>query len=151
MTSYCDASVIVAALTAEPFSLLARRWLDDQPGASLVQSGWTLAEVDSALARKQRSRRLDAVGRARALATWRTVSQRIALTDVVPADFALVASLVDSGPGLRAGDALHLAVVLRLGVSLATFDRDLATAARAEGVRVALAPPTLDERSQPPY
>lgn len=131
MTSYCDASVIVAALTAEPFSLLARRWLDNQPGASLVQSGWTQAEVDSALARKQRSGRLDAVGRARASAAWRVASRSIILAEVLSADFALVASLVDSGPGLRAGDALHLAVVLRLGFSLATFDRDLATAAQA--------------------
>ena len=49
--------------------------------------------------------------------------------------------LVDSGPGLRAGDALHLAVVIRLGCALATFERDLAAASQAEGVTVAFGPP----------
>lgn len=62
--------------------------------------------------------------------------------DVKSDDFADATRLVDSGArGLRASDALHLAVVLRAGFSLATFDRDLATAAQAEGVAVALGPP----------
>ena len=52
------------------------------------------------------------------------------------------ATLVDSGArGLRASGALHLAVVLRLGLDLAIFDRDLTAAARAEGVQIALGPP----------
>ncbi len=141
MTIYCDASVIVSALTAEPFSLVARSWLDDQPRADLAYSGWTTAEIASALARKQRSGHLDDAGRARAWAVWPDVSRAMASAEVLSADLTLVAKLVDSGPGLRAGDALHLAIVLRLGFTVATFDRDLAAAARAEGVTVALGPP----------
>lgn len=38
---------------------------------------------------------------------------------------------------LRAPDAIHLAITLRLGASLATFDRQLAVAATLLGVTVA--------------
>jgi predicted nucleic acid-binding protein len=37
---------------------------------------------------------------------------------------------------LRTADALHLAIVLRVGCPLATFDVVLAAAAKAEGVDV---------------
>ncbi len=38
--------------------------------------------------------------------------------------------------GLRAGDALHLAIAQRLGTPLVTLDRRLATAAAAVGLEV---------------
>ena len=142
MIVYCDTSVLVSAISAEEFSVLARDWLDQQPRASLAFSGWTDAEIASALARKQRSARVDAADRASSLAIWRGFSQAMTRTDIAPDDFASAARLVDSGArGLRASDALHLAVVLRLGLDLATFDRDFASAAQAEGVAVALGPP----------
>jgi predicted nucleic acid-binding protein len=37
---------------------------------------------------------------------------------------------------LRTPDALHLAIVQRLECDLATYDRDLADAARRDGVKV---------------
>lgn len=142
MIIYCDTSVLVSAISAEQFSVPARDWLDQRPRASLAFSGWTEAEIASALARKQRAARIDAADRARSLAIWHEFAQAMTRTEVTPEDFASVARLVDSGArGLRASDALHLAVVLRLGLSLATFDRDLASAAQAEGVAVAFGPP----------
>ena len=76
------------------------------------------------------------------MAIWRELSRAMVHAALVPADFDRAASLVDSGArGLRASDALHLAVVLRLDLDLATFDRDLASAARAERVHIALGPP----------
>lgn len=72
MIVYCDTSVLVSAFSAEQFSILARDWLDQRPRASLAFSGWTDAEIASALARKQRSARIDAADRARSLAIWRS-------------------------------------------------------------------------------
>ena len=139
---YCDTSTLVASISAESFSVVARDWIDQRPRDSLTYSDWTETEVASALARKQRSRRVDAAGRARSLAIWRELSRAMVRVAVEPADFDRAATLVDSGTrGLRASDALHLAVVLRLDLNLATFDRDLAAAAQAEGVALALGPP----------
>ena len=143
MNSYCDTSALVSAISAEPFSVIARRWLDQRPRDSLTYSGWIEAEIASALARKQRSGRIDAAARTRSMAIWRELSRAMIRVEAEPGDFDRAASLVDSGArGLRASDALHLAIVLRLGLALATFDRDLADAADAEGVAVALGPPT---------
>lgn len=142
MIAYCDTSALVAAISAEPFSVITRDWLDQRPSGSLAYSGWIEAEVASALARKQRSRQVDAAGRAGSMAIWRELSRAMIRVEVETGDFDHAAKLVDSGArGFRASDALHLAIVLRLGLELATFDRDLASAAQAEGVTVALAPP----------
>ncbi|WP_332674114.1 type II toxin-antitoxin system prevent-host-death family antitoxin [Aromatoleum sp.] len=43
----------------------------------------------------------------------------------VPADFRAAALLIDGPVALRSGDALHLAVVRRLGADLASLDRRL--------------------------
>lgn len=142
MTTYCDTSLLVPLLTPEAFSEVVEGWFASQPQGLISYSSWTETEIASALARKQRSGRIDVASRARGLALWRDLSRAMVRVAVEPGDFDRAATLVDSGArGLRASDALHLAVVLRLGLDLATFDRDLATAARDEGVRVALAPP----------
>lgn len=55
---------------------------------------------------------------------------------LTPADFQRAPEEARRAPwpgGLRTLDALHLAVALRLGLPLATFDADLAQAARACG------------------
>ena len=123
-------------------SQLTERWFATQLRSELAYSRWTETEIASALARKQRSRQIDAIARSRCVALWGDVSRAMVRVEMTLEDFAVAARLVDSGArGLRASDALHLAVVLRLGLSLATFDRDLASAAQAEGVAVVFGPP----------
>lgn len=139
---YCDTSLLVALVASERFSAEAAIWFDGNRPSDLGYSPWTEVEVASALARKQRSRTFNADGRAAAISRWRRLARPLTMLAVDPDDFASAATLVDAGPrGLRAGDALHLAIARRAGFALATLDRDLADAAESVGVEVALRPP----------
>lgn len=53
--------------------------------------------------------------------------------------FALAGERYVAAPpnGLRAGDALHLAIVIDRGFTMATLDKQLAEASRQQGVEVA--------------
>lgn len=55
---------------------------------------------------------------------------------MIDADVRRARTLVIGHDGLRAPDALHLAIVERLGAALATFDLTLRDAATAIGIDV---------------
>lgn len=57
-----------------------------------------------------------------------------AFKPVIASDVADAGQLVRQYEPLRAPDALHLAVALRLGTPIATFDEGLATAADQAGI-----------------
>jgi predicted nucleic acid-binding protein len=60
----------------------------------------------------------------------------LAVAPVTREHFQVAARFADqSGLGLRAGDALHVAVAAELGATLCTLDKRLAEAAVALGVR----------------
>lgn len=139
---YADASFVVAVLAQETYSVLARAFLADRGPTELVVSAWATTEVASALAMKERRRDIDRRERERLAAEWDRLRFMTVPILVGDEDFASAATLVDAGPrGLRAGDALHLAIVKRAGLAIATLDRDLADGAEAVGVEVALRPP----------
>lgn len=139
---YCDTSLIISVLVPEQLSELADPWLAQRDLTTVAFSGWTDTEVASALAQKSRAGAVTADLRAKAVAVWREMSQKMARLQVLEVDFTSSMSLVDAGPrGLRSGDALHLAIAKRVGFAIATLDRDLADAAEASGVEVALRPP----------
>lgn len=135
---YCDASLVVAVLAPEIHSAQARAWLRGQAGNRLAASPWVSVEVASALAMKQRRGALSAEGRSTLAARWRVLSRRsFHELSVEERHYGLAATLVDAGrSGLRGGDALHLAIALDHRCALATYDDDLADAARAHGVEV---------------
>lgn len=139
---YCDASVLVALVAPERFTAAAIARFEGVDPKSLAYSAWTSVEVASALARKERSRALDRAGRVAAELAWSALARDMTPVAIGLDEFSRAATLVDAGPrGLRAGDALQLAVVLARGLPLATLDRDLADAAEAVGAEVALRPP----------
>ncbi|PAX07605.1 type II toxin-antitoxin system VapC family toxin [Sphingomonas lenta] len=139
---YADASFVVAVLAQETYSALARAFLADHGPTELVVSAWAITEVASALAMKERRRDIDRRERERLAAEWDRLRSMMTPASIGEEDFVSAASLVDADPrGLRAGDALHLAIVRRAGHALATLDRDLADAAEAIGVEVMLRPP----------
>lgn len=139
---YCDSSLLVAALTVERHSGLAGQWLDRRPFAELAISPWVSTEVASALAMKQRQGLFDAERRAAVEAGWRVLAADLPAVPVEAAHFVLAEALVDSGArGLRAADALHVAIARSGGFALATLDRGMADAAEAVGMEVALRPP----------
>ena len=62
MTTYCDTSLLVPVLVPEVFSDLAEAWLAEHASGGFAVSRWTETEIASALARKQRSGRVDVTG-----------------------------------------------------------------------------------------
>lgn len=108
-------------------------------GVSVALSTWTITEATSAAGRLQRlglvkARERDAIEAA--LDRW---SQRgSGAVALLNADIGAARALLREPAvgALGAGDALHLAAAVRLGLTLATFDDTLAAAAIAVGHRV---------------
>jgi predicted nucleic acid-binding protein len=139
---YCDTSIIVAALTGEVHSDIAKPWLLAQERRTLVISDWSLTEFANTITRKHRRGDLDDHYRAVAEDAWNALRTEFTTVTVTRSHFLHAANLADLTPGmLRSGDALHLAITLDHGCDLATLDRDLAAAARALGVAVCPATP----------
>jgi uncharacterized protein len=133
---YVDTSAIVAALVAERSSARVQAWLSAQEGGDLVVSGWVVAEVSSVLAMKVRTGDLTLDRRAAVLTVWRRLlGESFVIEPVAPAHFEVAALFVDQHElGLRAADALHLAIASGRGMTLATLDLRLARAGPELGV-----------------
>ena len=137
MNTYLDASVLLPTLIAEP----ATEAVYDCLGADdheLLISDFAAAEVASALSRLVRMALLtdaDASARLADFDAWRAAMSLP--VDIAASDARLAyiyARRFDLG--LRAPDALHLAIARRLDATLITLDRRLATAAREMGITV---------------
>lgn len=141
MRVYVDTSVLVAAHTREPHTVVAQTWLAGQSGGGLILSTWMLLECESVLAIKLRRGELDAAGQAAASADIDEFAGHF-VPCVVPneADHQRARDLCRHAPsGLRAGDALHLAIAQRLQAShFATLDRTLANNAATHGLILAI-------------
>jgi predicted nucleic acid-binding protein len=128
---YLDTSVLGALFFREPTApaILAR--LESIDTNDLCISAWTLTEMASVGAIKERTGNIDTAGRTAGLAAFsRFVSDSLTLVEVEPGDFRTAAMLLDTPKlALRPGDALHLAIVRRMRASLATLDTRQATAA----------------------
>jgi predicted nucleic acid-binding protein len=137
---YVDTSVVVAALVPEKSTKRVQKWLAEQDAGGLVVSGWVVTEMSSALAMKVRTRDLTLDQRAQVLTLWRRLLEdSFVIEPVSPTDFEVAAIFLDqSDLGLRAGDALHLAVASARGMTVATLDRLLAKAGPKLGVATTL-------------
>ena len=137
MSVYLDTSVLLPTLIAEPSTEAVYQYLGaiDQ---ELLISDFAAAEVASGLSRLVRM----------TLLTDADVSARLADFDAWRATMSSPVDIHASDPrlayvyvrrfdlGLRAPDALHLAITRRLDLVLVTLDRRLATAARELGIAV---------------
>ena len=136
MRFYLDTSLLVAALCSESKADAAYRWLGAQPVGSLAISVWSQSEFASALAIKVRTGQIGLPTVAVIKPVWDEM-QRDMLTTLVleNADFTRAANMIaTSTVPLRSGDALHLAVVERTGLALASFDLRMLAAAEAFGM-----------------
>jgi predicted nucleic acid-binding protein len=99
-----------------------------------------VTETASALSLKQRSGSLDEISRLRSdQVLARLVSTTITMLALPAASFARAAQLAGEWRlGLRAGDALHLAVADHHRATIYTRDRAQAEAARHVGVKARL-------------
>jgi hypothetical protein len=95
-----------------------------------------MTEFSSALSIKVRTGQLGSEHRADALAFFRSMAETtLTVIPISRSDFTAAARFSDRHEtGLRAGDALHLAVVANHGFRLVSLDRLLNAAARELGV-----------------
>ena len=137
---YLDSSVVVALLTPEERSAQALDWFA-QSREPLISSDWLITETHSALGIKQRYHGLSSEARQAAGEQFERLLQGgVELRSLDRDRFRQAAELLqDSALGLRAGDALHLAVALHSRCTrLASFDGRMQQAAAALGMRPAL-------------
>ena len=135
---YCDTSLMIASLIPEGASDSVQAWLAEQAEGTLCISDWVVTEFSSALGIKLRRGVIPADRQSHILAEWRArIADQLTLLPVPQPAFALAARYCEMpATGLRAADALHLAVAALGGHALATLDARLAEGAQAVGVRV---------------
>jgi uncharacterized protein len=130
---YLDTSVLVPLFLPEPESDRMQRWLERQAGESLSISEWTLTEFSSALRLKVRAKHLqpDQARYAQRLLEKLAV-ESFQVHVPTRADYVLAtAFLSDYALGLRAGDALHLAIGYNAGAgAVYSLDRVFISAGR---------------------
>lgn len=138
MNYYLDTSVLVAMLVSEAHSPRVLAWLDaTAPGARLI-SDWCHTEVSSALSLKVRTGQLSLELRAAAASAWNALhAANFPTLMVLPEHFETAARFAARHDlGLRAGDALHIAIAQHAGHTLATLDQRMADAALQLGIPV---------------
>jgi uncharacterized protein len=133
---YLDTSVVVALLTPEERSAQALDWFA-QSREPLISSDWLITETHSALGIKQRHHGLSPEAhQAAGEQLERLLQGGVELLSLDRGRFRQAAKLLqDPALGLRAGDALHLAVALHNRCTrLASFDMRMQQAAKALGL-----------------
>ncbi|HEY1638816.1 MAG TPA: type II toxin-antitoxin system VapC family toxin [Rhizomicrobium sp.] len=140
MTDYLDTSLLVAAATREPKTIGTQSWLSARPAGALAISDWVIAEFSAALSVKLRTRQLNESERADALAKFaQWTAEAFDTLPVKKSSFQSAAKFADQYKlGLRAGDALHMAIAFEAGARLCTLDSDLYHAASALSVNAML-------------
>jgi predicted nucleic acid-binding protein len=137
LSVYLDASVLLPSLIEEDASAVVDAYMLAGTQELLV-SDFAAAEVAAALSRLVRMGRLeksDAFSRLADFDVWRAAMSSPA--EIHASDARLAVEYVRRFDlALRAPDALHLAIVRRLDVTLVTLDRRLATAAAELGIAV---------------
>jgi predicted nucleic acid-binding protein len=134
---YLDTSLLVASLTNEAETPRLQEWLGDPPSDDLAISDWVTTEFSSALSIKLRMGQIQIAHRADALSMFtRLCADCLTILPVSNAQFRAAARFADRYElGLRAGDALHLAICADHGATLCTLDRRLGEAGPMLGVK----------------
>jgi len=132
---YLDTSFVVAAITPELATPAVRAWFGQNGAANLMISDWVITEVSSALSIKLRTGQLGEQDRAQAMALFNRTSASFIMLGVTASHFKTAAHFADQyALGLRAGDALHLAIASEGGATLCTLDHRMTNAGPALGV-----------------
>jgi predicted nucleic acid-binding protein len=135
---YLDASILVSFFTSDALSAQADRFLGSGPGA-VVASDLAAAEFASAIARRVRTRHLNAGDAYAVFADFDAWTARVAVrAEATPPDIAAATAFLRRlDLTLRAPDAINIAIAQRVGAALATFDTRMAESARVLGAALA--------------
>jgi len=134
---YFDTSALVPAFIGEAATERVLALMAERGGEGIAISPWTLTEFSSALALKHRIGEIDDALLAAALAEWRVLADALQMLPIGEGAFREAAALCQRRDhGLRAGDALHLAVAAAHGAAMVTLDERLERAAAGLGVEV---------------
>lgn len=136
---YFDTSFALPLILREPTSSRIERFFASQEGEALAISHWTRVEVSSALAREVRMHHLAGpIARAAEKEFDDIVSETFAMLLPGAKDFELAMRyLQDYDNGLKAGDALHLAIASNNRVeAIYSLDKTLLKAGRRLGLPV---------------
>lgn len=137
---YLDTSLLVALLTPEQRTRDVEQWMRALEPEGFAISNWVVTEFSAALSAKLRDRKLNEVERAKSLAAFnKLAAESFARLPVEDRHFHDATRLSDrEGTGLRAGDALHLAIALESGAVLCTLDKGMAKAGMELGIAIEL-------------
>lgn len=132
---YVDTSVLVAYLVDETYSEQANQALREENRYPLAISLWTETEFFSALGIKCRTKQITEI-------QWLAVQEKYFLLKphfdwlpVTDSDYLTAIELLKHWQtGLRAGDALHLAIANRHNALLLSLDKRLVIAAKQLGM-----------------
>ena len=128
---YLDTSALIPYLVTEAQSEAVERTLTRHRG-ELALSLWTKTEFASAVSQKVRSGACKAAALPLLMQQLETVIGSMNLWLPSAADHQMaVECMSHPANGLRAGDALHLAIARNRSATLFTLDRGLAKAARS--------------------
>ena len=137
MIRYLDASAFVPVFVNEAASGSVRSWLRSVDQQELALSRWTITEVVSAIGIRVRTGTItDDDARHAVAACLAMVERGLPILPVRDRDYTRATDLMlDFSLGLRAGDALHIAVAMGAGAAcLVTLDRRMAQAAERLGL-----------------
>jgi predicted nucleic acid-binding protein len=135
---YLDTSVLVPLFLPEEASERIQRWFEAQGAEGLAISDWTLSEFSSALGLKVRAKALKAAQAQMAedlLARLATDSLQVLTPGRT--DYACAGTFLRQyALGLRAGDALHLAIAHNAGAeAVYSLDKKFVAAGRRLKIR----------------
>lgn len=134
---YADTCLLLSLHVADGGTPAALNWLEETGAAPIMASHWTVAEFVSGLGIIARRGEIDRKTHAATLARFRTfAAERLSMEPPEASDFERAASWLERfAAGLRAADALHLAICARRSALLCTADQTLVRAAETFGVR----------------
>jgi uncharacterized protein len=141
---YLDTSVLVPLFVAEPQSEAVREWFQANCDEALAVSDWSLLEFVSAMGIKVRLKDLKTEHALRACQLMReSVEDSMQVITPTRSTYGRAVNLLSNlASGLRAGDALHLAVAMDGGVAeLVTLDDRFIAASRKLKVDIRVASP----------
>ncbi len=136
MTLYADTSLLITAFTNEAGAERIQDWLAEQSAGTLSISDWVTAEFSAALSIKLRTAQITSEKRSAALLLFaQFAAESFKMLQVLPAHFVMAARFAEQHlTGLRAGDALHLAICASHGATLCTLDKRLLSAGAQLGI-----------------